>query len=48
MRKRNVIINNYVIINITNYIYSAFEWKGVYFTKYHCTKKYLPYFTKTK
>ena len=48
MRKRNVIINNYVIINITNYIISAFEWKGVYFTKYHLTKKYLPYFTKTK
>jgi hypothetical protein len=48
MRKRNVIINNYLIINITNYIISAFPHKGIYFTKYHCTKEYIPHYLKNK
>ena len=48
MRKRNVIINNYLIINITNYIISAFPHKGICFTKYHITKEYFPFYSQDK
>jgi len=46
MRKRNVIINNYLIINITNYIISTFKHKNFYLSKYHVVKEYFPHYPK--